>query len=545
MAIADEGFDRPRSLRNRYVPLGLFAGITVTVGTLVLGYLFCRIEVPSRHIAVMVKKTGKNLTNDQELAPDSDYKGLQPDVLSEGRHFRNPWHWGWQVVPQVEIPSDKLGVRIRLHGEELPYGGLIAWEATQKGIVPDVLIPGRYPINATVQNQRDRNRLNQAEYIELHEPIVVPAGYKGVVTMLSGPMPENPNVLLVDQGHRGVQPESETLNPGTYYFNPYVKRVNLVDCRSKRFDLTTGGEMGFPSKDGFWVTLDGTIEFRVQPKRAAHVFVTYNDERNDIESKAAIETEIINKIILPNARSFCRLRGSDHSGKEFISGDTRTKFQQDFQDELSRTCESQGIQIIQALITRIHPPKKIAKPVQDRQIAAQKEKQFAKQILQQESEKQLAIELEMITQKQKLIDTERLVFATVTKAKQQQEVELIQAQQELKVAELSLEAAEDMSAAITKRGHAAAEVIRFNNQAVATGWKKSVLAFGNDGEAYARWELLKKIAPAYRQMMVNTADSPLMELFQQFSVGEPSATADPPETGEVKVSTTSPSTSSP
>ena len=101
----------------------------------------------------------------------------------------------------------------------------------------------------------------------------------------------------------------------------------------------------------------------------------------------------INKIILPNARSFCRLRGSDHSGKQFISGDTRTQFQQDFQEELARTCESQGIQIIQALITRIHPPQKIAKPVQDRQIAAQKEKQFAKQILQQESEKELAVDL--------------------------------------------------------------------------------------------------------------------------------------------------------
>ena len=47
----------------------------------------------------------------------------------------------------VEIATDQLGVRIRLEGDDLEYGEIIAWEETQKGIVPEVLRPGRYAIN--------------------------------------------------------------------------------------------------------------------------------------------------------------------------------------------------------------------------------------------------------------------------------------------------------------------------------------------------------------------------------------------------------------
>ena len=502
------------------VPLYI-ASVLLAIATLVFlpffMYINCRIEVPARHIAILIKKTGKNLTNDQEIAPNEQYKGVQPEVLGEGRYYRNPWNWRWEVVPQIEIPENKLGVRIRLYGDELPYGHLIATEPNQKGIIPEPLVPARYPkINGNLEGDSSRQSDSYVELIELHDPVIIPAGFKGVVTDLSGPMPEDPNVLLVKKGFRGVQAETET--PGTHYINPYVKRIDLVDCRSKRFDLNTGGEMGFPSKDGFWVTLDGTIEFRVMPEKAAHVFVTYNDSVDDVDGRASVEQEIINKVILPNARSFCRLRGSDHYGKEFISGDTRTQFQQDFQDELARTCESQGIQIIQALITRIRPPQKIAKPVRERQLAAQQQQQYEKQIVQQESEKQLAIETELIKQKQALVEADRKVVQTVTAAKREQEVALILAQQQLKVAELNLEAAADLAAAVKARGEAAAEVIKFNNAAEAAGWKRAVAAFANDGDAYARWVMLRKIAPSYRQMMVNTADSPIMEIFKQYEV---------------------------
>jgi regulator of protease activity HflC (stomatin/prohibitin superfamily) len=499
----------------------ILIGLAGLAGLGIWIFLCCRIDVPSGYIAVLMKKTGQDIGNDVELVPAEqfgEFKGLQGKVLSEGRYFYNPWNWQWDVVPQVEIPENKLGVRIRLHGDELGYGNLIADAPGAKGIDPEVLRPGRYPINALVYEAGQKpnaTRNNFAELVELHEPVVIPAGYKGVVTLLSAPMPKQPNVLLVEKGARGVQ--KDTLDPGVYYINPYVQRISMVDCRSQRFDLNTGGEMGFPSRDGFFVTLDGRIEFRVVPDRAAEVFVTYNDKKNDVRNDARVEEEIIQKIILPNARSFCRLKGSSHSGREFILGEKRLQFQKDFQKMLEDTCRGQGIEIVQALITRISPPQQIALPVRERQIAAQQAEQYLKQIEQQVSEKELRVEQEMVKRKEVLVEVEREVVKLTTEAKRQQEVAVINANQRKKVAETELGAAQDQAEAILALGKADADVIQFGNEAEAAGWKQAVSAYAGDGNGYARWVLLRKLAPSFKQMMVNTADSPLMQIFEDFN----------------------------
>ncbi|MEM9368717.1 MAG: SPFH domain-containing protein [Planctomycetota bacterium] len=497
--------------------LFVFAGMVL----LWFAYTSCRIEVPSRHIAVLVKKTGEELKNAREVVSDADfgeYKGIQERVLTEGRYFYNPWKWEWKIVEQVEVPENRLGVRIRLHGDDLAYGNLIAYDENQKGIVAEVLRPGRYALNALTYEAGQKptvNRDNYIEFVELHRPVVVPAGFKGVVTLLSAPLADDPNQLIVPEGTRGVQ--EKTLNPGVYYLNPYVERVSLVDCRSQRFNLSTGGEMGFPSRDGFWVRLDGRIEFRVDPERAAEVFVTYNDNENDNGSDARVEEEIIQKIILPNARSFCRLRGSDNSGRDFILGDKRLKFQEDFQRTLEETCRRQGIEIVQALITRISPPQQIASPVRDRQIATQQAQQYEKEIEQQASEQQLRMEQELVKRKEILVEAERSVVRLTTDAQRKQEVAVIEAEQRRKVAEVELTAAKDQADAVLAKGKADAEVIRFENEAEAAGWAKSVEAYEGAGDKYARWVLLRKMAPSFRQMMVNTSDSPLMDIFKEFN----------------------------
>jgi regulator of protease activity HflC (stomatin/prohibitin superfamily) len=410
------------------------------------------------------------------------------------------------------VPQGKLGVRVRLFGDDLPPEDVIAWNASEKGIVPEVLNPGRHAINAVIEGE-ESGRQNYVEYVELHDPIVIPAGYKGVVANLAAPMPDDPNVLLVENGRRGVQ--KETLSPQTAYVNPYVQRIHLVDCRSQRFNLSEGGEMGFPSEDGFWVSLDGIIEFRVNPDDAAHVYVTYNDELNGDR----IDEEIVKKIILPNARAFCRLRGSQYTGVEFIRGETRTEFQEGFEEAMKTTCRDQGIEIIQALITRIRPPEKIADPVRKRQIALREESQYRQEILQQAAEQQLAEEKQLVVQKQAIVSARRDVVKVVTEAKQMQEVALIEANQRLKVAELQLAAAEDEAAAVLALGRADADVIQFDNQAAAAGWAKSVLAFDGNGDEFARWTMFRKLAPAFKGMMINTSDSPIMDIFESYEGG--------------------------
>ncbi len=503
----------PRTWKAAIILMGLFVLGPLLVLPFFL-YTECRIEVPYQHVAVLIRKVGKDLPNGEEIAPDASYKGVQRELLPEGRYFYNPFLWDWEVVPYVEIPRGKLGVRIRLYGDDLPPGDIIAWKENQKGIVPEILTPGRYELNGRVEGSNPRRYDSYAEIIELFDPVTVPAGFKGVVSNLSAPMPEEPNVLIVTEpGKRGVQPRA--LDPGTYYVNPYVERIDLVDCRSQRFDLSSeaAGVMGFPSKDGFWVVLDGAVEFRVKPEEAARVFVTYKET----SAGATIDEEIVRKIILPNARSFCRLRGSGQSGREFISGETRAKFQEDFQKELAEKCDAQGIEVIQALITRIRPPEKIADPVRKREFAVQEAKRYEQEIQQQLSEQRLAIQKELVKQKQAIVSAEQEVIRVVTQATREKEVALIEANQRLKVAEFELKAAEDEAAAVIALGKAKADVIEFDNAAAAAGWKRSVDAFGGDGNEFARWTLLNRLAPAFKKMMVNTADSPLTDIFREFS----------------------------
>ncbi len=108
------------------------------------------------------------------------------------------------IIPQFVVPSDKIGIRIALSGDELPEGQILA-EPGQKGILREVLKPKRYPYNP------------YAETIELHDLVTVPAGFRGVVTLLSGTLPKNPNIFLVEENERGVQ--AKTLEPGTYPLN--------------------------------------------------------------------------------------------------------------------------------------------------------------------------------------------------------------------------------------------------------------------------------------------------------------------------------------
>ena len=497
--------------RNRNSQTTSFVLIAVAGGTMavVLGavivYRMFRVDVSTGEIAVLIHKVGRDISNDDEVSPGEEFKGVQPVVLTEGRYFRNPYAWTWEIHDQIVIPKDRLGVKISLTGDDLPYGEFVAKEkdgkVTSKGIVADVLRPGRYPINPY---------LFKVEF-QSHQPVVIPAGYKGIVTNLSGPLPADATKLLVAKGERGVQ--EATLNPGTYYVNPYLKRISLVDCRSQRYNLAETKDMGFPSKDGFWVLLDGRIEFRINPERAAEVYVTYNDHFNLDQ----IDEEIVSKIIMPNARSFCRLEGSNKLGRDFIEGETRTQFQLNFEEAMQLACEPVGIEIIQALITRIQPPQKIAEPVRQRELAKQDEFKYQQQILQQDQEKVLAEKKAMVLQKQALVTTERDVVVVVVASQRDQEVAITEANQKLEVAKLRLEAAQDEADAILARGKAEASVIEFENEADAAGWKRAVAAFENDGHLYAQYVLYQKLATSYRKIMVNTADSPIMRVFESFS----------------------------
>src|SRR6185312_5978024 len=86
-------------------------------------------------------------------------------------------------------------------------------------------------------------------------------------------------------------------------------------------------------------------------------------------------------VILPYSRSFCRLIGSRFTAREFISGDTKLKFQAEFEAKLREECRGQGIEILQALVRDIVPPNEIKEPINEREIARQQIKTLEQQMI--------------------------------------------------------------------------------------------------------------------------------------------------------------------
>lgn len=498
------GMPRPRGLARILAFFGLGC---VLLGVISVVYDACKIEVGTGEQVVLIRRAGLDLEPNMELAPPKKdgkwyYKGVQTEgpnggVLLEGRYFYNPWYWSWEVSPQFVVPSDKIGIRVALSGDDLPEGQVLA-EPGQKGILREVLKPGRYPYNPYAQS------------IELHDLVTVPAGFRGVVTRLAGTLPKDPNLFLVGENERGVQ--VQTLEPGTYPLNPYETHVSLVDCRSKRFNLAQDAEMDFLSADGFPITLDGVVEFHVLPEKVAEVFVKYNDDQNG----DAIDDEIIAKIITPESRSLCRIGGSKLSGGQFISGEEREKFQRDLVRSLTENCKKQGIEILAVAITSIKPPEEIAEPVRLREVAKQQLAQYQQEKVQQLSEAQLRVQQVLAEQKKKLVEAEQGVVEKTTRAEQDQEVAVTLAEQRLKVAETKLAAAEDQALAVTAKAQAEADVIRFKNKAEVAGLSARVAAFDGDGGSLARNILIGKLAPSFQTILSNS-EGPLMDLFSQFT----------------------------
>jgi regulator of protease activity HflC (stomatin/prohibitin superfamily) len=544
-------FDDPvRWFVRRPLPILVLAAVVLIGGGTY--YSAFRIDVRPGEVAVLIHRTGKELPNDMELAPDESYRGVLAEVMTEGRDFRNPLNWEWEIHKQLEVPQGKLAVPVRLFGKAPPAGAIIAGPG-EKGVQAEVLKPGRYPQYSNPYAYALAR--NPADGSPFWPAVEVPAGHKGVVTLLAAPLPADPNVYVVPSGYRGTQPSTDALDPGTYYLNPFTHKVSVVDCRSKRYEMgksadpaktadggpaspgetRAGGlhsEMGFMSSDGFWVVLEGYIEFRVNPGKVAETYCIYKDYQYAGDD---IQREIVETVILPNARSFCRITGAKSPGGAFISGETRRKFQDEFKRSLKETCERMGVDVLDALVTNIRPPEDIAEPIRQREVAKQRAGQYEREKERELSEAKLKIETRTIDKKRKLIQAQQEVVTTFTKAEQEQEVAKTQAEQRLKVAQTRLEAARDQASALMAAGRAKAAVKVLENKAYADGLAAGVEAFG-DGNLYAQHVLLQKVAPSLRSLMGNTEGSIFTDMFAEvWRAGRPAPPAPPSATGPAKL----------
>ncbi len=496
--MSDTGTPQLRIPLNKIAPAIIGASVIIVVLGLV-GFLFSgQFTVTKGKVGILIRKTGEDLKPGQIIAMTDGQKGIQLVTLTEGWYWRNPYTWDVEFVDQVTIGASEIGVLVRNFGDPLKPGEVIAHE-NQKGIQSKPLGPGRYAINT------------YAYTVEKGRAVEVPSGHLGVRVLTSGKDPVNPNEFLVEEGERGTQ--KHTLKPGTYYPNPFVEQIVAVDVRSHRFDMTGEMSIHFPSFDGFDIQMDGTIEWKIDQYRLPEVYMRYVDVGRDVI------TCITDEVILPNARAFSRIEGSKHLARDFISGVTREKFQDQFRAGLTRACATQGVQIQSTLVRDTVPPPAIAKPIKDREIAIRLKEMYTQEKERERQQKLLSMEEKMKERKVEVKKAEADVSVAVTFANQEKDVAVIEAGRMLDVARLQLQAAQNQGAAKVTEGKAKADVILYKNAAEAAGLKNAAEAFG-DGDTYVRYITNLKLAPAIQYILSNT-DGPFMELFKKMTESKP------------------------
>lgn len=453
----------------------------------------CRIEPGSGQIAVLIRKVGEDLPDGEIIASEEHQKGIQLEVLPEGRYFKNPYVWGWKIHKIVDIPAGKLGVKTRLYGEDLPPGKIIS-AGHSKGIIAEVLRPGKYRINP------------YAFRVELFDAVTIRPGHVGVITSLTGKdvLSEGregaPNdEFVVHQDMKGVL--ARVLDPGTYYLNPYILNVVEVNLQSQRFEMSGEDVITFLTEDGFTVTVEGTIEFGLERAESARLTHRVGDM-----------DDIIKKVILPRARGFSRIEGSKHPAIDFIVGETRQAFQDQLEGHLNMKCEGWGVDIKSVLVRKIMVPDEIASINRDREVAVQDAKKYEQQIAQAQSKAELVKQEMLALQNKEKVEADTERIRAVINAQEDQAVRIVAANKDREVAKLDLEAAAFKAEAVMLTANGERDAVHAQNAAEAAVLQSRVKAFGT-GLDLARYSFYEKLAPKIENVLSSDNENGLGAVF--------------------------------
>ena len=473
---------------NTYTWQGIvvFAAVMLVLAIGLFIWYGCRIEPGNGQIAILIKKTGKTLPQDEIVSTSPEYKGIQLEVLGEGRYFRNPYVWDWQIKPVTEIPAGKFGVLVRKFGKNLPEGEILALDSNSKGIVREVLGTGRHRINP------------YAYEVKLCDDIVIMPGNIGVVANLCGKDIfsktandlKNHKGFIVEANRKGVQ--QNVLKEGTHRINPYIQSVAIVNIQSQRYEFSGKDAIGFITLDGFYITLEGTVEFNISPESAPLL----TQEVGNME-------DIMKKLILPSVSGFARIEGSKKSATEFIVGESRQLFQNQLEVFLRKNCRTWGVSINSVLIRDINPPQEIAGIIRNREIAQQEAKKFRQQIEQAKSATELERQKMLALQRRSKVEAETRKITSEIAARQAKLEKVIAAKTELEAAALQLKTAQAEARAALALAESERAVIAAGNRADVEVLKRNIAAFGG-GEAYLRGKLYEKIAPNLVSLMTNS-----------------------------------------
>jgi regulator of protease activity HflC (stomatin/prohibitin superfamily) len=500
-------------LRNPFVAAAVFAGcLALLVGG---WYWFVeRTEVGPGEYLVVISLWGKDLPDGEIIATDPSYKGIQAEVLPEGRYFISPLFYSVEKKNIVHVPPGKCLVLTRKFGPpvnpgRLERGDYLA-DKDERGVVAEVLRPGNH-------------RLNPYAYTwELADAVEIGPNHVGVKTLKVGKDTAflraqrgadwDGTPYVVPEGYRGVQ--EKMLSKGTHYLNPYVASVVAVDVSSHPAAFT---DIEFPSRDGFTIRPHVKITYRVIPEKAPEMFVMLSESgvlhQADATPADQAKNEILQKVVLPLIRGYVRIEGSKIDARDFFTSDSaggeapnpREKLARDLAEKVRPRCEKDGIMIEQITLTQPEPTAELAdliKQIADRKAAVTEKNTNEQKVLELKTEQERKVAEAMKPRETALGEARRKLAEAEERAKQDKQVAALELDKELKAAQLRLDAAKKDAEANLTRGKADADVIDRQNQAELAGLRKAVQGFPS-AEHYAQYQMLTKLAPALAEIFAS------------------------------------------
>jgi len=471
---------------RKLIPLTV---IILLVTTWIYVWCFCRIEPGNGQIAVLVRKSGKPLPPDEIIALEPNQKGVQLEVLGEGRYFLNPYTWDWKFFPITDVPAGKFAVLVRRYGKEQEHGSIIAANDQSRGVIPEVLGTGRHRINP------------YAYEVKLFDDVKIMPGTVGIVTSLTGEDifsgtrndTSDESGFLVGENRKGVV--KRVLREGTHRINPFMYSVTILNIQRQRHEFSGNDAITFLTMDGFPVSLEGTVEFNIDVELAPRLVQVVGDME-----------DILNKIILPSVHGFARIEGSKKQSTEFIVGESRRLFQEELDKFLKTNCLKWGIVINSVLIRDIIAPQTVASITRNRELAQQEARKYEQEIQRARSEAELAKQKKLAEQNLQKVAAETEQITQIIQAKQRQSESMVAAETSLEVAKIAYQTAQAQSQAMMNEAKAKQLVIAKQNEKEAQVLKQQVDAFG-DGVSYVRAKLWEKIMPGVKTILTKGAEN--------------------------------------
>ena len=473
------------------------------------------ITIPAGKVGIVVSKVGVELPEGEFLA-DFGQKGIWKQILGPGRYRLNPYGYHVELVDAVSIPIGYVGVVTGLSGNQAPPGQFAG--PGEKGVRKDVLQPGLYYINpkelridvleigvnqvsllgqdgGAVITKTQITNLQQNAPMELLSKRALDAqqekrrGYmakRNVASNYSDQRSSNENYEYASKQEAQVEvTPSDIITPKA----PTHPISNAV------LDLDQVVE--FPSRDGFEISLDMTVEFELLPENIAWIYQSYGDL-----------PAVVDNIIMPQILSVSRLKGSAYRAKDFIVGAGREQFQKDLTEALAKTLNDKRIVIHNALIRHVNVPIEILDPIQLASIAVEQNLTNKEQQNTARKQAELNTETSLIEQRREQVAQETEKLKAEIRADQDKQVAEIKAKSAKQVAEIQKQTARIRAERARTLGEAQAQLVRLIEGEKAAGLALKSTALG-DTKAYSLWEFATNLNDKMRVKILHAGDGTL------------------------------------